>query len=624
MKELNKKRLSKMLLLALVIFICMMMYFTVWYMRRYFPNWHMRTVLYAFNGPYHHMFIKKYLKQVIISALGIAFLVVVSLYFIERDARKRHYHYQVKALAVAIALLTVLSSVHEANSYAKTINLNYYLNRQLHPSSFVRDHYVDPAHTKITFPKKKRNVIYVYLESMERSYMDRKHGGDHNVNLIPELTKLAQENNSFSDSKGYVNGAHSLTGTTWTIGGIVAATSGLYLSPQYNNNEYNNSDVFYPTITNFGDLLHKQGYKQVFLLGSDAYFGGRDRYFRSHGHYEVEDYLYAKKHHMISKQYKKWWGYEDEKLFGFAKKRLNKLGKSSQPFNFTMLTVDTHYPNGWKCDLCKDEFGDQYHNVMACSSRQVYAFVKWCQSQSWYKNTTIIVNGDHPTMSQEYANEVSKDYTRKTFTAYINADAKRKTKNMRTFSTMDNFPTTLAALGVKIDGERLGLGTNLFSSTPTLSEIYGYASIKKQLTHATKELIELEPFENTEAIQQFQYGKAKAFGHKDILTIKKVEGTKVTVDITDFRPQKVVSKVYLEASNDMSMPLGTKKVEMKCLDPEKLTYEGTIDVKGIDDNGVYVQVMYESDEGMQFPLNRTYVDLTGNSTNTTTDTTATN
>ena len=85
MEKLNKKRLSKMIILALVIFICMMMYFTVWYMRRYFPNWHMRTVLYAFNGPYHHMFIKKYLKQVLISALGMAFLVVVSLYFIERD-----------------------------------------------------------------------------------------------------------------------------------------------------------------------------------------------------------------------------------------------------------------------------------------------------------------------------------------------------------------------------------------------------------------------------------------------------------------------------------------------------------------------------------------------------------
>ena len=38
---------------------------------------------------------------------------------------------------------------------------------------------------------------------------------------------------------------------------------------------------------------------------------------------------------------------------------------------------------------------------------------------------------------------------------------------------MDNFPTTLAAMGVKIEGDRLGLGTNLFSSQDTLYETYG-------------------------------------------------------------------------------------------------------------------------------------------------------
>ena len=42
------------------------------------------------------------------------------------------------------------------------------------------------------------------------------------------------------------------------------------------------------------------------------------------------------------------------------------------------------------------------------------------------------------------------------------------------FTTLDMFPSTLAALGVKIDGERLGLGVNLFSDEQTLAEKYGY------------------------------------------------------------------------------------------------------------------------------------------------------
>ena len=35
---------------------------------------------------------------------------------------------------------------------------------------------------------------------------------------------------------------------------------------------------------------------------------------------------------------------------------------------------------------------------------------------------------------------------------------------------MDLFPTTLAVLGVDIEGNRLGLGTNMFSDVPTLQE----------------------------------------------------------------------------------------------------------------------------------------------------------
>ena len=37
---------------------------------------------------------------------------------------------------------------------------------------------------------------------------------------------------------------------------------------------------------------------------------------------------------------------------------------------------------------------------------------------------------------------------------------------------MDMFPTTLASIGCTIPGERLGLGTNLFSDKQTLAEKY--------------------------------------------------------------------------------------------------------------------------------------------------------
>ena len=58
---------------------------------------------------------------------------------------------------------------------------------------------------------------------------------------------------------------------------------------------------------------------------------------------------------------------------------------------------------------------------------------------------------------------------------------------------MDMFPTALAAMGVKIEGDRLGLGTNLFSREETLAEKYGYEVLFDELdrksTFYNKELL---------------------------------------------------------------------------------------------------------------------------------------
>ena len=51
---------------------------------------------------------------------------------------------------------------------------------------------------------------------------------------------------------------------------------------------------------------------------------------------------------------------------------------------------------------------------------------------------------------------------------------------------MDLYPTTLAALGVNIEGNRLALGTNLFSDEETLIEKYGLEYINNELMKTSK------------------------------------------------------------------------------------------------------------------------------------------
>ena len=137
---------------------------------------------------------------------------------------------------------------------------------------------------------------------------------------------------------------------------------------------------------------------------------------------------------------------------------------------------------------------------MACSDRQVYEFVRWIQEQDFYENTTIVISGDHLTMDSDFCEDVDSDYTRRVYTTYINADTEVEDVTMtRGYTSFDNFPTTLASLGVKIDGDRLGLGTNLFSDTLTLEETYGIDRMAEELQKKSKLMEELTSTINKDA-----------------------------------------------------------------------------------------------------------------------------
>lgn len=359
---------------------------------------------------------------------------------------------------------------------------DYLTNQQVNAEVFDK-YYVDPQSVQITFPEEKKNLIYIFMESMEISAADENVGGGKSFNAIPELTDLAFANNCFNGSdNSQLNGGIPLTNGTWTIAGIVSQTSGLplKLTNSFSNKRGTISD-FMPGATTLGDILEEQGYKQVFMLGSDAAFGNREQYFTEHGNFEIDDYYWARDTGLIPYNYFVWWGYEDDKLFTFAQEKATELAAGDQPFNLTLLTVDTHFTDGWLCEDCPDTFADQYSNVLACSSKKVSEFVQWVQEQPWGEDTVIILSGDHLCMDDNYYSDMPDGYERKTYVNIING-AKEKPAEKRTFATIDMFPTTLSALGAEIEGDRLGLGTDLYSSTPTLVEELGTDYLNTQFS----------------------------------------------------------------------------------------------------------------------------------------------
>lgn len=354
------------------------------------------------------------------------------------------------------------------------LGVGSYLKNRGKVSSFIDDNYVDPQYVEITFPEQKRNLIYIYLESMETTYSDYENGGAFETNYIPGLTDLAEMYENFSGDENRLNGGYAMNNTTWTMGAMFGHSTGLPLTIPIDGSNMDSQDSFFPGIIAIGDILEDAGYQNSLLIGSKAVFGGRKLFYEEHGNYQIFDWEYSNRHGEIPKDYYVWWGYEDNILFKNAKKRLMELSKADQPFNLTMLTVDTHFPDGYYCADCKEIYGNnQYANVIACSDRQVVKFVQWIQRQDFYDNTTIVITGDHPTMDADFCDSVDHEYVRKVYTTYINAIQDPQIHEYREYATFDLFPTTLAALGAAIDGNRLGLGTNLFSEERTLTELYG-------------------------------------------------------------------------------------------------------------------------------------------------------
>lgn len=351
-------------------------------------------------------------------------------------------------------------------------------------TGFIQANYVDPEDVHLEFPQKKRNLIHIFLESMETTYADGESGGALPVNLIPNLTRIAQENEDFSGSGDALNGAHVMPYTSWTVAAMFAQTAGLPLKILVEDNSMGEQAHFFPGVVALGDILREQGYTQTLLIGSDAAFAGRDLYFTEHGSFELADLNDAREKGLVPQDYYVWWGYEDEKLFAFAREKLLELAQTGEPFNLTMLTTDTHFYGGYTCGQCPTTHGDSYSNAISCSDAQAAALIDWIQQQDFYENTTIVVTGDHLTMDERFTTEVydAGDYARRTYTAYIHAAAQpTDAQKERRYTTMDLFPTTLAALGVHIEGDRLGLGTNLFSGMQTLIEQYGEKRVEAGL-----------------------------------------------------------------------------------------------------------------------------------------------
>lgn len=480
-KTVNQINISRRIVFGVVcsvlVFVALLLFFSaMWYIKR-FGDTGFDSVLFTLlsnmdgvsNGLLTSFCLSSLLPAILLSAI-LVFLV----YFLKIK------YWLKNAILLALALLFFVLAGTKVNIFG-------YINKIMLQTTLYEEYFVEPDSENIIFPQEKRNLIYIFLESMETTYMSKAEGGALAANAIPELTKLAEENINFSHNNA-VGGFLTPSGTGWTVAGMVAQSSGVPLKGSSGALDYNEygKEEFLPGVITLSDILHQNGYTQALMVGSDSSYANRKVYFVEHKTDYIYDIATAKKDNIVADDYFVWWGMEDEYVYEYAKDKLKQLAAGDEPFAFTMLTADTHFPDGCVCRLCKDNFDEQYDNVISCASRQVESFVNWIKNQSFYDNTTIVICGDHLSMDYQYIKRnVAEDYDRRVYNCFINSAVTGENYKNRTFTSLDLFPTTLASIGCEIKGERLGLGTNLFSKELTLAEKMGYGEFDHKLLYSS-------------------------------------------------------------------------------------------------------------------------------------------
>ena len=308
-------------------------------------------------------------------------------------------------------------------------------------SQLFLEEYVFPDSVSIAFPQKKKNLLYIMLESMEVNFKD----------YTPEINRIMQENISFKP------GGVDVAMTGWTMAAQVSKLCGIPLNLPRGMENSDSIHSFLPYIKCMTDILDENGYNQIYVQGSDGSFSSKRNFWHQHSVKSFHDFPYYKKNGAVPAKKEIFWGITDKTLYGLAQKELEKLGgDSTKPFALYMMTVDTHFPEGYISEGCalSEHESSQYPSVLRCASKQLDSFLKWAEMQDWYKNTVVVVVGDHTWNSFTDLLKLPKNTLLYWVDVFLNTRNTPLNEN-RNYSSFDMFPTVLEALDVKIDGHRL-------------------------------------------------------------------------------------------------------------------------------------------------------------------------
>lgn len=429
-----------------------------YWIHREFGSPSVEAILFTINTPLSGAPIAYYIRIgiVVIKTVIVSFLVYFLLFILIKR----------RTLRLFLILFLFISSFAYVEINFHVID---YITTRNQYSSFIDDKYVYINAKDIQGSNK--NVVIILMESMENSVADEALFGE---NLIPRLTAIRDANIGF-----YTH--HASEGTTWTVGGMTAYFMGIPLKLPIDINSYDNTYAdFLPSASCILSLFSAQNYSVALIMGAPAQFGGIQNFFHTHApQARIFDYTYfsSARPEML---HPGGWGVTDSKLYAYAKEYITGLADGNAPFFVTIATIDTHVPGHGYGD-----FPEPYHDdrdAFIAADYMIHDFLTWMSGQPFYKDTVVIVLGDHCYMSKTIgAIKIPDEYDRTVYNAFINTGLPLSPAySRRQFASFDIAPTILESAGIELPDGKFGLGVSLFRDTPTLVEQYGLEYVNEQ------------------------------------------------------------------------------------------------------------------------------------------------
>lgn len=301
-------------------------------------------------------------------------------------------------------------------------------------------------------PTAGKNLLFVFLEGFEAIYTDEK--------LFPGLTPNLQ---ALNEEGWQLDNMQQVEGSGWTMAGLVSSLCG---TPLLYESSFGGNEVLFSHMLNkatcLPDVLNSAGYQQIFMGGAALGFASKGSFLREHG-FNTTLGRHALVDELEDPDYVTGWGLYDDSLFSQALEQFISLAASEQPFNLTLLTVDTHHPIGEPSASCSeyDQIDNSILHAVHCTDYLLGKFLDQIKAHPVYEDTVVVLASDHLAMRNNAFPLFPEGYQRRLYFNVLNSSVAAEQEIFAT--PLDISPTVLQLLGVRHDVTFLA-GLNLLNT----------------------------------------------------------------------------------------------------------------------------------------------------------------